>query len=104
MNNRDQFAAAALAGILAAKFGDASGPDIVAIAYEFADGMVRGQKSEPENNDIFKIACAVADEWSKYYNAAAMGVSVGIDDPALVTALNFLEEATRQHAMRKVRP
>ena len=103
MMTRDQFAAAALTGILASGFGKVSGSEVVAIAYELADGMVRRQKPVADNDEIFELACAVADAFVLAKEAREKGNLKEATD-GLYTLVARLEEATRPRAMRKVRP
>ena len=100
--NRDEFAAAALTGLLAQSMGAPRPSDVlVKEAYILADEMVRQQKPCADNFEIFEFACAASDAWA-YENLH--GDLVRAPSLDLYVSMKRLEEATRPRAMRKVRP
>jgi len=97
MMMRDQFASAALNGLLQWQKGELfqlNPVDLVDAAYGFADEMLKRQK--PEQPEILELACAVADAW-------ASSCLIGTPDSNVVEHVARLEIATRPLAMRKVR-
>jgi len=108
--NRDQFAAVALNGLMV------KGPpkdlpveqrtteQLVRMAYEIADEMVRQQKHDADN-EILELACAASDVWVEYWQRLKEGdAAARMFMPQYADTLSRLEEATRSRPMRKVRP
>ena len=106
MSPRDEFAAAALQGLLGTCVGRVPEADMLArSAYAIADEMIRQGKPEPDGFKEFAhelLACVVADT---FVEMQAHGPGYDLDEvDKLHECIKRLEVATRSSTLRKVRP
>lgn len=99
--NRDDFAAAALTGLMQtldrlSVFRPENDGELVMRAYAIADKMVRQSTNVRFTDELLEVACAASDTW---INEAFTSVPV-----KFAAQMNRLELATRPLSMRKVRP